>query len=151
MIVLLLSEQGRTAKEWHKSPKSHTHKRGHEFTCTKLRIFCLTNINNPKFMSFWLIIFWLYNNGKAICAFSRTCTLDFELWSFPGLGRCNAILHDAGRGSQPQLPASAASQPHDHEDVQPTHLQPSCTHIAILVFTFITVFNTSHEIFNILV
>ena len=40
------------------------------------------------------------------------------------------------------------SQPLDHEDEQPIHSQPHCTHTTFWFFTFTTISNKLHEIFN---
>ena len=80
--------------------------------------------------------------------FSRNHILNFEFWSFPRRAICSMIRsHDIGQ----QQWASALSWPHNHEGKQLVHLQPFCTYRTILVFTFSTVFNKLHEIFNTLV
>lgn len=78
--------------------------------------------------------------------FGRNHTLNFDSWSFPRLAICGMILScDAGQWQW----ATAPSQWCDHKGKQSIILQPFCTHITILFYTFSTVFNKLCELFNI--
>lgn len=86
--------------------------------------------------------------------FSRSCTPNFEFWSFPGLSSTSSqgicFPAPAPRGkllSSPGHGAPAPSEPQDHEGGT-MDTQPYCAQPAVLSFTFSTVFNGRNEIFT---
>ena len=81
----------------------------------------------------------LYNVGTVI-HISRNSNSIFDFWSFPRLVICSTTLSNR---------ASHSSQsPVWSQGKQPIHLQTFYTHTTILLYTFITVANKSHEVFN---
>ena len=110
----------------------------------------LRNLNFTQSANIWVPIiqivpnlqcfewFFYFMMGWKQYALSRKCTLNFEFWSSPGLVIWSTLL------------SSDAGQCHcaEHEGEQLLYLEPFCTCTTILFFTFSTVFNKLHEIFN---
>lgn len=72
--------------------------------------------------------------------FNKILISNFEFWSFPGHDMQSMRL---GRDSEPPRRVSKASSQGQTADTSPIYI-----HTAIPLFTFSTVFNKSHEIFN---
>ena len=91
----------------------------------------------------WLHLpFFSFTGMQKRYAFSRNCTLNFEFGSFPDLETCDTspsvLLGSDGHSCEPG----------DHEGKQPTHLEPSCIHSAMLLFPCRTAFHKLHGYFN---
>ena len=101
--------------------------------------------DGPQLRIVWFTIFQLYDCSKAIPKYSVEIHFGFWILIFSWVGDLSLILSCDPRQSQK---ATAPIPPRDHEGQQQICLQPFWTSMAILLFTFSTVFNKLHEIFS---